>query len=126
MNGNLPGTPNTTPFKVERKEALTILDSLAEESQYSEKIFRLRQKLAGQPQPIRRDIHIAMHDALLATRSEFSLKSRQALIEWKRDQENTQSDRYSSHLYSQTDQAAHYSDRNQTGLLRKLSDSDGL
>ena len=107
MNAKLPGIPIQPPFGIERKAALIILDSLAEESQFSEKIFRLRQKLAGQPQPIRRDIHIAMHDALLATRSEPSLQSRQALIDWKKDQEITQSDRYSSHLYSQTDRAAH-------------------
>lgn len=95
-----------SPLFADRKEALTLLDNLASESQFGDTISKLRQNLTTRQQPIRRDIHISIHDALLATRSEASLDSRQALLVWKRNQEDSQTDRYSTHLYSHSDRSA--------------------
>ncbi len=43
---------------------------------------------------------------MLSTRAEASLPGRQALLNWKRNQDDNQADRYSSHLYCHTDRSA--------------------
>lgn len=95
-----------SPLIAEREEVLTLLDTLKAQSQFGEAINQLRQNLASRPQPIRRDIQIAIHDALLATRAEASLPTRQTLLIWKQSQDTQQADRYGSHLHSQTGQSA--------------------
>ncbi|MFC1998017.1 transketolase C-terminal domain-containing protein, partial [Chloroflexota bacterium] len=92
----------TTPLFAERQEITDLLAELAAQSQHNAEISAIREHLNGLPQPNRKNIHIAIHKTLMATRNEASLPNRQKLLNWKLDQEILQSDRYSSHLYSQT------------------------
>lgn len=95
-----------SPLNAEREKALALLDALKEQSQFDEVVTQLYQNLASHPQPIRRDIQIAVHEALLATHSQASLPTRRELLGWKQSLDIEQAKRYSSYLYSPTGQSA--------------------
>jgi pyruvate/2-oxoglutarate/acetoin dehydrogenase E1 component/TPP-dependent pyruvate/acetoin dehydrogenase alpha subunit len=90
------------PIEEEKKTVLALLDELARSSAAGEEVGTIRQDLERQPMVLRRDILTAVHAALVATAGENAGR----LIEWKREQELLNEDRYSSHLYSDTPQAA--------------------
>jgi pyruvate/2-oxoglutarate/acetoin dehydrogenase E1 component/TPP-dependent pyruvate/acetoin dehydrogenase alpha subunit len=94
------------PLLVERQEAAGLLDKLASQSQNTAEINTIRQQLEDLQQPTRRNMHRAIHQALVTTRGETSLPIRQKILKWKRDQDVLQADRYSSHLYSDTTKSA--------------------
>ncbi|MFL7837698.1 MAG: alpha-ketoacid dehydrogenase subunit beta, partial [Candidatus Promineifilaceae bacterium] len=96
----------TSPLLAERQEILDLLVELGQETQFKEEITQLHQTLSGHPQPIRRDIHIAAHTALTATRKELRLQARHKLLDWLQNQEDQQADRYSALLQSNTSKAA--------------------
>jgi len=96
----------SSPLLAERKEVFDLLGKLSEETEFKEEITRIRQSLMDHPQPIRRDIHIAIHTALTTTRSETLLQARQSMLKWLQNQEAIQVDRYSSFLYSSSPNSA--------------------
>ncbi|MFN2152575.1 MAG: thiamine pyrophosphate-dependent enzyme [Anaerolineales bacterium] len=96
----------STPLHAERQEVLAFLSDLSNQSAFASEINTIHQNLSAILQPLRRDMHAAVHQALVATRSEPSLLVRQKLLDWKFTQEEQQAERYHSHLYSQTDRAA--------------------
>jgi 2-oxoisovalerate dehydrogenase E1 component len=96
----------STPLHAERQEVLAFLSDLSNQSAFASEINTFHQNLSAILQPLRRDMHAAVHQALVATRSEPSLLVRQKLLDWKFTQEEQQAERYHSHLYSQTDRAA--------------------
>ncbi len=91
------------PIEEEKKTALELLDKLARQSAAGEEVRKLRQELERQPAVLRRDILAAVHSALVATAGE---EAAGRLVEWKREQERSGEDLYSSDLYSNTPQAA--------------------
>lgn len=95
-----------SPLVAERQEVINLLKALQSLSQFGGEITQIIQRLVSQQQPIRRDIHIAVHDVLLVTRTEANLQARQALLKWKHTQDTFQADRYGSHLYCHTDRSA--------------------
>jgi TPP-dependent pyruvate/acetoin dehydrogenase alpha subunit len=92
----------TSPIMDERDEAVKLLDEIAANSEFNTEIKNIRQELANIPQITRKKIHGALHKTIVATRKEFDQTHRQKIIDWKRDQDTIQLERYSSHLYSQT------------------------
>lgn len=95
----------TRPILIERDEVLVLLDKLAADSSLTKALTQIKAQLQTRPNPIRRDINISLHDALRITRGETG-SAREALLSWKQSQDLLNEERYSSHLYSQSDEAA--------------------
>jgi pyruvate/2-oxoglutarate/acetoin dehydrogenase E1 component/TPP-dependent pyruvate/acetoin dehydrogenase alpha subunit len=90
------------PILAERREVGSILSEMA---QASATVADIRTRLDSIPAPFRRDIHAALHEALVATRN-TPTPAREKLIKWQALQETIQADRYSSHVYSASREAA--------------------
>ena len=109
------------PIRSEQEEVVKILDNLAKQSAHGSEIEKIKQDLLGKPFAQRRNIYSALHDALIITQKE-SAPARQDLVEWKEKQDPLNKDRYSSHLYSETNFSAlniqetkpEYSDQSKT------------
>jgi len=89
----------TTPFLQERKQAVQLLDELRREFPQTPSLVPIRERLSTQPSPTRRDIHAALHQALVQTRGS-STPARQKLSDWKQQLNRLQDERYSSFLVS--------------------------
>ena len=90
------------PIDAERAELDTILRSM--DSGASEKIDGIRRELARRRDPLRRDLAAAVHQAVVALRDQPNAAA--PLLEWTRSQERAMDERYHSHLYSESDEAA--------------------
>jgi 2-oxoisovalerate dehydrogenase E1 component len=96
------------PIDAEKAEALGMLEELARESAQGEEIRKIHQELERQQGGFRRDVMAAVHSALIATAGDPGGHSPTArkVVAWKKEQERANEDRYNSHLYSTTPQAA--------------------
>ena len=90
-----------SPILEERQQVAGLLDELAETSTHAEDLNHIKNRLLTFPNPLRREIMVAVRDALITTRDE-PLPARQSLVDWKIKQAAINEDRYSSHLYSGT------------------------
>jgi 2-oxoisovalerate dehydrogenase E1 component len=89
------------PIQKDIHDVVEILNEIATNSQKSAALQRIKDRLLGLQIPLRRDIMVAVRDALLALKEENN-PSRRLLIDWKAKLEPLQADRYSSYLYSQS------------------------
>lgn len=87
------------PILEERDQVMDILDEIATTSSHAAALNEIRSRLANLSQPLRRDIHAAAHEALRILRHEEH-PSKQILIQWKREQDKVNEQRYDSFLYS--------------------------
>ncbi len=85
------------PLKQERDLASVSIRAVGNDS--------LADELDKNPEPIRKEIDAALHEAIRSSINHSSAE-RDALIALKKQYNADNSDRYSSHLYSQSDQAA--------------------
>lgn len=92
-------------IKNDRDELLQRLAALETETTSQPIIAEIREELAKTVNPIRMDCMRAARKALRAVRGE-SGTARQQVIEWVTRVEADCADRYSSHLYSQSDESA--------------------
>ncbi|HNT23564.1 MAG TPA: thiamine pyrophosphate-dependent enzyme [Anaerolineales bacterium] len=97
----------TGPILQERRQAAALIEAVAAASPQAAEITQVKEKLLGLPTPYRRDIMIAIHQVLLATRLEatpahVSSAARTDLLRWRQEQEPPNRQRISSHLYSQS------------------------
>ena len=98
----------TRPIYNERQQAAELFLQIEKTSHQSEKIAGIRRRLLGKEAPLRRDILPAVREVLVLTRDE----PREAgspiarLLEWKKEQEAVNADRYGSHLYSRSSESA--------------------
>ncbi len=88
-------------MKTDFDEALTAIDSLLEESVQKAEIQKVKDNLQKTINPIRMDLIAAVKKALLVTRNEV-LISQEGLRSWLIRVNVENSDRYSSHTYSQS------------------------
>jgi pyruvate/2-oxoglutarate/acetoin dehydrogenase E1 component len=93
------------PIQQERLELTGLLDKLAANSGQAPALAEVKTGLLSIQAPWRRDLLTAAQRALLVTRGEDA-PARQALIDWKRRSRAAGKERYGSHLYSQSAQAA--------------------
>ena len=93
------------PIEEEKAAALGMLEELAGQSAHGEEVRRIARELQRQQGGFRRDVMAAVHSALIATAGE-DLPAARRIVEWKKEQDRANEDRYSSHLYSATPQAA--------------------
>lgn len=87
------------------KSLTTILDTVRTESRHSDELMEIKEILRTTVNPIRMDCVRAAKRSLRLLRDE-EIESRQQLIEWIKEMERKNLDRYSSHLYSESDQSA--------------------
>jgi len=90
------------PIKQDKKEVLQLIDALATESKNGVFITKVKNELASAIDPLRKEIYEAARKALRYARAE-NLASKTALSNWIKKGIEVNFDRYSSHLFSQSD-----------------------
>jgi pyruvate/2-oxoglutarate/acetoin dehydrogenase E1 component/TPP-dependent pyruvate/acetoin dehydrogenase alpha subunit len=96
----------TAPIEEDRKLVLAVTEDLARASSaHGGQVEKIRQELQRVQAPQRRDVMAALHSALLATAGE-DLPAARRLVEWKREQDRLNEDRFSSEVYSTTPESA--------------------
>jgi len=89
------------PILEERNQVMDMLDEIASTSNQASALRMIRERLASLPSVMRRDIHGAAHEALRVLRLEAN-PSKEILIQWKNMDDETNRERYGSHLYNGT------------------------
>ncbi len=92
------------PIMAEREKVADLLTDLVSQASVKEKLKAIHDKLAAFPQGLYREQYEAVHAALRATRKD-DIPARQALVKWQQSQNPTHTERFSSHLWSDTDEA---------------------
>ncbi|MFL6198218.1 MAG: thiamine pyrophosphate-dependent enzyme [Thermoanaerobaculia bacterium] len=91
------------PIQEERKTVLALIADLAREAEnrpeVKAEIEPIRQELERLQAPMRRDVMAALHSALMATAGE-DLPAARRLLDWKREQDRVNEDRFNSEVYS--------------------------
>ena len=87
------------PIIEERSHVMDMLDEIAGSSSHASELEQIKEQLSALPTPLRRDVHSAAHEALRVLRDE-SNPSKQVLIQWKKEQDAINIERYGSHLHS--------------------------
>jgi len=93
------------PILAERDQVVTLLDAVGETSSSKESVQDIKSKLVSRHHALRRDQYAAIHAVLRLTRGQPS-PARDQLLAWRGVQDAHNEDRYSSYLYSQTEQSA--------------------
>ncbi len=93
------------PIKAEVNDLCDMLDEIATTSSHAAELAQIKERIKGLDAPLRQDIMVATRDALLALRDDNN-PSKQVLVGWKVEQEAANRRRYSSHLYSESSEAA--------------------
>ncbi len=93
------------PILDERTQVAAFIDQVSANSSHKVELAQIKERLVNIPTPFRRDCLSAAMDVLTETRDE-PLPARQPLIEWKNQQDALNQERFSSHLYSESEQSA--------------------
>lgn len=93
------------PILSGRTQVADLIDQLITSTSNKPELSKIKEKLVNISVPFRRDIISAVFDVLTLARDGPS-PAREALIKWKKDQESVNTDRYASHLYSQSAESA--------------------
>lgn len=93
------------PLKAEVAAAIQQLNTLAEGSQHAAAIQDIVKGLSSAMDACRRDIYVAVKKALRITLKEKTA-ARQALIQWNKEQDAINADRYNAYLFTETAEAA--------------------
>lgn len=88
-----------SPLLAERAGTVNLLAETARASRHADGLEQARARLEAVPNPVRKDMVTAVHEALVLTRDE-SPAVREKLLAWQRSLEPLQADRYDSFLTS--------------------------
>ncbi|MDZ7846770.1 MAG: thiamine pyrophosphate-dependent enzyme [Owenweeksia sp.] len=91
-----------TPIKEELSEVAQLIKALAGESARGDQLSKLAEELTSTMDPLRKDVVSAARKALRIVRGEQS-DARTNLNEWLRQSLEKNNDRYSTHLYSESE-----------------------
>jgi pyruvate/2-oxoglutarate/acetoin dehydrogenase E1 component/TPP-dependent pyruvate/acetoin dehydrogenase alpha subunit len=94
-----------SPILMERQEVANMIDEMAQSSAHQAELRHTKAALLAIPNPLRRDIMVAIREALITAREENSA-AKQSLIAWKQKYNESIQERYSSHLYNQAADSA--------------------
>ncbi len=89
------------PIQEETRAAARLIEQTAAGSAQAAALHQLKNRLLTNPAPLRRDAMAGMRAALVLLKDEDSPR-RQALVDWKKAQEQANQERYGSHLYSRS------------------------
>jgi len=92
------------PIRNDHQTVIGLLEALATESKNKVFITKVKDDIKAAIDPLRKEIFEAARKALRYARGE-QLASKTALIHWIRTETEVNADRYSSHLYSQSDES---------------------
>jgi pyruvate/2-oxoglutarate/acetoin dehydrogenase E1 component/TPP-dependent pyruvate/acetoin dehydrogenase alpha subunit len=95
----------TAPIQNEREELAKLIAELAKNSSHSDQLEEIRNNLLAIPTPFRRDAMSAALKALTLIRDE-TVPPKNQLLEWKNSQTAVNEEKYSSHQFSLSSQAA--------------------
>jgi 2-oxoisovalerate dehydrogenase E1 component len=90
----------SAPLLAERQHVLDILANVAATSRHADELAGIQSRLAAVPSPVRRDLHMSVHETLRILRDE-TIQSKNRLVEWKHDEDSRNEIRYGSLLYAQ-------------------------
>lgn len=90
-----------SPIRKEIAAVTDLLRKMAEQSAYATKLQNLASQLESKQILLRRDIFVAVHQALRFTRSEKSAV-REKLLAWKHSHYDENAKEYETHLYSES------------------------
>jgi pyruvate/2-oxoglutarate/acetoin dehydrogenase E1 component/TPP-dependent pyruvate/acetoin dehydrogenase alpha subunit len=95
-----------SPIREEARTALELLGAAAEAASGAAAagVAAARDELAKRRDPLRRDVAVAMHRALVAVRGEND-RVRQPLVQWSREQKPLDRQRYHALLLSESDES---------------------
>lgn len=93
------------PIRADVRTVGGIIEELAGQSAAGDTLRGICERLYHIQHPERRDVMVALRNALIATRRE-ALPARQKLLRWKEEETARNRDRYASHLYSESAQSA--------------------
>ena len=91
----------TAPILAERKHLLDLLNEAVPLSKHPSELVRIRNGLFTLPTPFRRDMHIAVHEALRVVSQENN-PAYDKLKDWRRTEEAANQQRYGSHISTGT------------------------
>jgi len=96
------------PIHDERRQAAELMEQIEVTSPHAEAIGAIRRRLLKKESPLRRDVLSAVREALVVTRHESREEGTPIarLLDWKRQQDAANRERYSSHLYSRSAESA--------------------
>jgi 2-oxoisovalerate dehydrogenase E1 component len=86
------------PIEQERGEVAGLIEELSAGAYQKEALAQVKAKLGSSAVPLRRDLSVAIHQALTLARGEPAA-ARQPLIEWRERLEQAAAERYDSWLY---------------------------
>lgn len=93
------------PIRQSIADLSSLLDEVADVSDYASEIVSLKTGLQTAIDPIRKDVLIAAKNALLLLSKERN-PQRERLVAWKNEYEKEQRSTYTSHLYSESKESA--------------------
>jgi pyruvate/2-oxoglutarate/acetoin dehydrogenase E1 component/TPP-dependent pyruvate/acetoin dehydrogenase alpha subunit len=93
------------PIFTERSQVADLIDQLIITSAHKSELGEIKTKLLNIPVPFRRDVMSTVLETLTVVRDEQK-PAKQSLITWKKDQQPINTDRFASHLYSQSAESA--------------------
>lgn len=91
------------PIKSELQQVANLIDKAAQNSSNKNFILKEKQALTDAMDPLRRDVIASAKKALRYLREEDSAEKK-ALVDWIKKSDQINSERYNSHLYSQSEQ----------------------
>lgn len=91
------------PVRAEVEEVSQMLDQAAAHSRHSKELSEIRRRLNRFQNPNRKDVMGVVRDILILLRDEPA-STRAELVAWKQKQEEINRERYSSHLYSHSEE----------------------
>lgn len=92
------------PIKKDRDHAVKLLSEAANGSSVAEELQQLTKELSANPEPIRKDIMNTLRKAIRILRQD-NTSAKDGLIAWYKEIAEDNSRKYSSHLYSESDQS---------------------
>ncbi|GAB2500576.1 alpha-ketoacid dehydrogenase subunit alpha/beta [Algoriphagus taiwanensis] len=92
-------------IKKELQEAVTLIRNTAEGSSQKANLLQMAEELAKSINPIRKDVISTVRKSLFLLRNDSS-PAKESLRNWYENQKEQNHDRYSSHLYSESDFSA--------------------
>ncbi len=94
------------PIYKEAQEVAAIVKELEAVSTHQAGLAAIRRQKLDKKNPLRKDVISAIHAVLVAVHDEELYPHKQKLIQWKRQHDALNRDRFSSHLYSESEESA--------------------
>lgn len=93
------------PIQHDMQTVADMLDEIATHSSSATQLSHIKNRMLSIPMPLRRDLMVTVREALFALKAEDN-PIKHILIDWKQKLEEVQHNRYSSHLYSESENSA--------------------